>query len=138
MINIIKYRGTYRVLMQEKTTNENDTYLKCKSNTHIYRYNDTMLAIQFNSNGYANNRVKDFKSKGVELQKFVQGDNESVYLFYEKDLSKVADILKPRVKGANKTHKITKKKELSEEQRQKLRDRMIVMRKKGLLEKKQK
>lgn len=124
--------------MQEKTTNENDTYLKCKSNTHIYRYNDTMLAIQFNSNGYANNRVKDFKSIGVELQKFVQGDNESVYLFYEKDLSKVADILKPRVKGANKTHKIIKKKELSEEQRQKLRNRMIMMRKKGLLEKKQK
>ena len=83
-------------------------------------------------------KPKDFKSKGVELQKFVQGDNESVYLFYEKDLSKVADILKPRVKGANKTHKITKKKELSEEQRQKLRDRMIMMRKKGLLEKKQK
>lgn len=120
--------------MTERTTNEDDTYLKCRSNTYIYRYSEDVLAIQFSSTGYKNNRLKDFKSTGINVQPFVIGDFESVYLFYEKDIHKVVEILKPITRGANKSPK-QRKREITEEQRQKLRERMKQMREKGLLEK---
>jgi hypothetical protein len=68
---------------------------------------------------YANNRVAELQDAGVQLTLFQDGDNESVYLFPESDLSKVANIVKAK-----------KKKILSEEQKEVLRERILNAREK--------
>jgi hypothetical protein len=123
---VIKYRGIYRVFLQqnpktgEYTPNQDDTYLKCKNNVHIFRYNKDTLAVQFNSNKYRNNRLAEFTESGIDMKLFVSGNTESVYLFDEKDLVFVANILRPIIKGKDKNPK-KRTRNITEEQRQKLR-----------------
>jgi hypothetical protein len=137
--HINKYRGTYRVYREldnneQLTTNDDATYIKCKSTVIIYRYNSDILAVQFNSTGYKNNRIKELSDVGVCLTTLQSGDNESVYLFKESDFNKVAEILKPQTKGAKKSPTSCAKKpkrELTEEQREVLRTRMKLIREKS-------
>ena len=104
------------------TTNEDDLYLRCKNHVHIYRFSKDKLAVQFNSNEYRNNRLRELTDLDVELELFVSGDQESVYIFDEKDLLIVASILKPIVKGKDKNPK-KRTINLTDEQRQQLRER---------------
>lgn len=140
---MLKYRGQFRVFMPKTkdgnfTTNDDDTYLKCKSNTEIYRYNENTLAIYFQSVIYAKNRIKDLLDLGVHLTKFMQGSNESIYLFPESQIELVAEILKPTIKGKNKSPKAGQRKvNLSEEQKEVLRKRMEILRKNKLSRKNQ-
>lgn len=116
------------------TENEYDTYLKCKSKVTIFRYNSDTLAILFPSRTYKNNKINELSGVGIHLIKFCSGEDESVYLFNEYDLPKVAEILKPITKGANKSPTSCakkKKREMSEEQREVLRQRMILIRAKS-------
>lgn len=123
---MIKYRGVYRVYLQQDrngkyTPNENDTYLKCKNSVHIYRFSKDKLAIQFNSNEYRNNRLRDLSELGISMELFVSGDSESVYLFDEKDLLIVASIVKPIIKGKDQNPK-KRTVNITEERRQQLRE----------------
>ena len=132
---MIKYRGQYRVFMPldnkgNSTENTNDTYLQSRQ-VEIYRYNSELLAVMFKSNGYCNNRLKDFNEAGVQLTILQDGDDERVYTFKESDFDKVAKILKLTTKGKNKSPVVKankKKRELSEEQLKVLRERLERMR----------
>lgn len=121
---MLKYNDKYFVLKQKlpngkPSPNKNDNYIQCKKNgdnyIQIYRYNKDTLAVMFWSVGVANNRIKELNEKGVDIKLFVLGDDESIYLFHEKDLKKVAKVV-----GARKRTK----RELTEEQREELRERL--------------
>ena len=132
---MIKYRGRFRVFMPldnkgNSTENQNDTYLQSRQ-VEIYRYSSELLAVMFKSNGYCNNRLKDFNDMGVQLTILQDGDDERVYTFKESDFDKVAKILKLTTKGKNKSPVVKankKKRELSEEQLKVLRERLERMR----------
>jgi viroplasmin and RNaseH domain-containing protein len=122
--NIKKYKDTYKVIQQKDlngkpTTNRDDTYIPCAKGVEIYRYNQNTLAVSFCTSQYTNNRINDLKNVGVILTKLQLGNDESTYLFPESDLEKVADIVKAR-----------KRKQLSDEQKEKLRQRILDAREK--------
>lgn len=102
-----KYIGTYRVFHAidlnagRASSNDNDTYLKGKYNTEIYRYDDDTLAIYFVATNTVNNVLPKLQELGVHLTKYLEGDSESIYLFPEKDIHKVHTILKFQTKGKN-------------------------------------
>lgn len=93
----------HEINMETGRPSDNDfaTFLKGRYNTEIYRYDGKILAIYFSSNRTVNNLIPLFKELGVKLTKESEGDFESVYLFSEKDISKVAKILKFQTKGKN-------------------------------------
>lgn len=122
--NIKKYKDTYKIVQQKdldskSTTNKEDTYIPCAKGVQIYRYNKDTLAVSFLTSQYAKNRLSDLTSVGVTLTNLQLGDNESSYLFPESDLGKVADIVKAR-----------KRRKLNEEQKEKLRQRILAAREK--------
>lgn len=88
----------------------------------IYRYSDSLLAVSFLTTGYKNNRIKELKDINVKVTLFVQGDDESTYLFKEVDLDKVAEIVKAR-----------KRRLLTEEQKEVLRNRLLKLHEKDVL-----
>jgi 16S rRNA U1498 N3-methylase RsmE len=113
VVTIIKYRGTYRIFMPidskgKPTKNENDTYVKGKYKTEVYRYNKNTLAVQFMTTESAKITIQKLSELGVNLTNFIQGDFESVYLFPEKDLDKVNSVLKFQKKGAKISPKSVK------------------------------
>lgn len=106
MIATDKYVGTYRVFQAINldgtlSKNEDDTYLKCKYNTQVYRYNKDTLAILFVANRTVKNMLPVLKKAGVHLRLHTKGDYESTYLFPEEELEKLAKIMKPITKGKN-------------------------------------
>lgn len=122
--NIKKYKDTYKIVQQKdldskSTTNKEDTYIPCAKGVQIYRYNKDTLAVSFLTSQYAKNRLSDLTSVGVTLTNLQLGDNESSCLFPESDLGKVADIVKAR-----------KRRKLNEEQKEKLRQRILAAREK--------
>ncbi len=113
---MLKYKDTYYII-KSKTENKDDNYIPCrKSKAQIYRYSSDLLAIQFNSNGITNNRIKELTELGVQLTIIQCGDNERVYTFSEFDLNKVADIVSAKKKI---------KRELTDEQREIMRQNFI-------------
>jgi len=121
---MLKYKDTYFVDKQKDSTgkpssNRDDNYIRCKAKVQIYRFNPFTLAIQFNTTGYANNRLKELSAIGIYLKPYQIGDNEQTYLFPESDLNKVADIVKAKKRI---------KRELTDEQRNVLRDRLANVR----------
>ena len=121
---MLKYNDKYFVLKQKfpngkPSQNKDDNYIQCKKNgdnyIQIYRYNESTLAVLFWTTEIANSRTKQLKENGVNIKPFVIGKSESVYLFPEKDLKKVAKVV-----GARKRTK----RELTEEQREELKERL--------------
>ena len=47
------------------------------------------------------NVIPQLEELGAKLELFVEGNSEAVYLFPEKQISLVAEIMKPMVKGKN-------------------------------------
>jgi len=122
---MLKYKDTYFVAKQKDSTgkpsiNKDDNYIRCKRGVQIYRYNPSTLAIQFNTNGYTKNRLKELSDIEVHFTSLQCGDNEQTYTFPEADLSKVADIVKAKKRI---------KRDLTDEQRNILRDRLANARK---------
>ena len=122
---MLKYKDTYfigKVKDSEGkvTSNKDDCYIRCKKNVHIFRYNSDTLSVMFWTNKYTNNRIKELSDVNIQLKPFQIGDNEQVYLFSESDLTKVADVVmaKKRIK-----------RNLTEEQREVLRERIMNARK---------
>lgn len=122
--NIKKYKDTYKIVQQKdldskSTTNKEDTYIPCAKGVQIYRYNQDTLAVSFLTSQYAKNRINDLATMGIILTKLQLGDDESTYLFPEADFGKVANVVKAR-----------KRRQLSEEQKEKLRQRFLAVREK--------
>ena len=116
---MIKYKDTYKVVKTKdqngKFKNPDDTYIPSK-NAQIYRFNADTLAIMFFTRQYAKNRVNDLNNVGVVLKLLQIGDDEQTYTFPESDFNIVAEICKAR-----------KKKVLSDETKEKLRNRLLAM-----------
>lgn len=122
---MLKYKDTYFIgkpkdLEGKVTSNKDDNYIRCKKNVQIFRFNSDTLAVMFLTNRYANNRLQELSDTNVQMKPFQIGDNEQVYLFPESDLSKVADVVmaKKRIK-----------RNLTDEQREVLRERIMNARK---------
>jgi hypothetical protein len=115
-----KYKEDYYIYKQKDnndnyTCNKEDNYIKCKNNIQIYRYNTETLVVQFSSNGVANNRIKELSALGIELTPFQIGDNERTFKFSEDFFPIVADVVKAKKRI---------KRDLTEEQRKVLKERM--------------
>lgn len=119
MIIIHKYKNNYKVYIEKdiygKSVNKDDSYILCKNLVKIYRFNLNTLTIQFNSNRYANNRLKELSAQNIHLKPFQIGDNEQTYFFSESDFNKVAEVVKAKKRI---------KRYLTDEQREVLRQRM--------------
>lgn len=111
---MLKYKDTYYII-KSKTENKLDNYIPCKHKVQIYRYSLSLLAIQFNTNKYANARIKELNDIGIYLNTIQRGDDEQVYTFNELDFDKVAEIVKAKKRI---------KRKLTEEQREELRVRL--------------
>ena len=101
-----QYIGTYRVFQAidnsgKSSSNSNDTFLKCRYSSQIYRWNNKTLVLYLTSTNTVNNVMPKLKEEGVKLTLHTEGDTEYVYLFPEKDIEKVASIMKPQIKGKN-------------------------------------
>lgn len=110
----LKYKENYYIY-KVKSENKDDVYILCKKKVQIYRYSSSLLAIQFNSNKYANIKIKELNNNGVQLTILQRGDDEQVYTFYESDFSIVADIVKAKKRV---------KRDLTDEQRKILSNRI--------------
>ena len=113
------YKDQYIVKKQIDSSNKDDNFVKCKKGVEIYRYNSNTLCVLFLTNKYAKLRITECSAEGLSLTPFQIGDDEQTYIFPESELNTVAKICKARVKV---------KKDLTEEQREVLRQRMMSIR----------
>ena len=99
------YIGTYRVFPAvdletgKASSNKDDTYLKTKYKSQIYRHTKSKLALLLTTGNSIKNVPPQLEQAGVKLILHFDGDCEAIYLFSEKDMDKVAKIMKPQVKG---------------------------------------
>ncbi len=98
-----KYINKYRVLQEinletkKPTTNNSDTFLICKNNIQIFRYDKDNLSIYFPT---TNSRLKyEPLLKKFKIELLSDGDFESTFLFKEINFLEVAEIVKPQTKG---------------------------------------
>ncbi len=105
--NMHKYIGIYRVFQsvdydtKKSSCNSDDTFLICKNNVEIFRYDEDNLVIYFPTTNSRKKFISELKKSKIKLTLFCEGDFESTYLFNEKDMLKVCNIVKPQVKGKN-------------------------------------
>jgi len=85
----------------ELSPNQEDNYLLGKYKTQVYRFSKDKLAILFQSSQTVNNIIPQLKELGVTLELYVEGEQESIYLFNEKDMSKIHSVIKFQIKGKN-------------------------------------
>lgn len=118
---MLKYKDTYKVIKVKdkngKHVNLDDNYIPCqRKGVEIYRYSSDKLAIQFNSNIYAKNRIKELADIGIQLTTLQRGDNEHVYTFKESDFKKVTRICKAKRKV---------QRNFTDEQKQQIKERLM-------------
>jgi hypothetical protein len=152
---MLSYRNKYRVVSEfDRTTlqpNKEDLYIYCSNGGQIFRYNNDTLA--YYRNGVLSSKLI---SKLDELKINYQNKTQSEVLIYfdEKDLDKLVEVFNIRTSGASispysqKNLKLFKwfrdnedmyrkqgllnenKRELTDEEREVLRQRMILAREK--------
>ena len=150
-----KYRGKYRVVCEFNRNNleaiKDDNYIFCSNSGQIYRYNSNTL-IYYRENGQVSQELlKKLDEAKVTYENKTLSETE-IY-FSEKDLAKTVDIFKIRTSGASynpssvrnlKLFKwfteneqwykdngfIQEKREMSDEDKQVLVERMKLARKK--------
>jgi hypothetical protein len=86
-----KYIKSKYVVLQEE--NGQETYLSCRGNAEIYRYNDDILCLY----------TPFISSKIIKAMQNIQtdcikGDCECIFYFKESDLSKVDKVIKIKTK----------------------------------------
>jgi hypothetical protein len=128
---MLKYRGTYRVLYEcdVRTGKPTEfTYIPCiiKKGTNICRHSTTMLNAYIPSMKIILSLLREYPDIFALYQ---DGHSEGTIIFNELNITKVAEILKAKVMGKNMSAKPKKKMNISEEQRNKLRDNMAMVRK---------
>jgi hypothetical protein len=152
---MIGYRNTYRVVAEfDRTTlqpNKEDIYIYCSNGGQIYHYNEDTLV--YYRDGVLSSRLLE-KLDELKIDYENKTQSEVLIYFKEKDLDKLVDIFSIRTSGASispysqKNLKLFKwfrdnedsyrekgllnenKRELSEEEREVLRQRMIMAREK--------
>lgn len=108
-----KYVGKYRVrtkIDKENNFSENqdDTYIRGKNHSEVYRYGDNIIAIYFPSSIFANKFQKQFyKFLTPESQAYIESEQnkddltgEQVFYIHEKYLNEVSDFLSLETFGA--------------------------------------
>lgn len=128
---MLKYRGTYRVLYETDVRTGaacEFTFVPCRiaKGANICRHGEETLNAYIPSIKIIRRLLKEYPEL---FTKFQIGDKEGTILFKESDMGKVESLLKPRVLGKNVSPRPKKKRNLSEEQRQVLSDRMKSMNK---------
>lgn len=131
VIEIQKYIGTYRVFAEPDLTtgkaskNEDDTYLKGKYKSQIYRYDENNLCIYFPSGKSSTNIVlPQLDDMGVKYDLYIEAETELIYIVSEKDIHKVNEVLHFSTKGKNvqaksvKTARAILKKQEKEKEKQ--------------------
>lgn len=99
-----KYIGTYRVFPEvDLITGKpvDDLYLKGRYDVRVSGYSKDEMSILFLFNQTVNKLLPELKKLKIELYKLSEGDSESIYVFKEKDLDKVAPVLKLQIRGKN-------------------------------------
>ena len=135
---MLKYRGQFRVLWETDTRTGQAaefTFVPCRirKGAVIYRFNDNILAVYIPGSRTANRLLQEHSDI---FRAFQMGDIEIILFFSEKDIKKAAAILKARIQGKNKSPKPKRKRTLTEEQKNVLRERLAKARlNKSLLEK---
>lgn len=151
-----KYRGKYRVVCEFDIETlepiKESTYIFCANGGEIYRYSDTMLGYYRNAS-LSNKLLEKLDNAKVNYINKAIGNGETTIYFNESDLDKVVDIFHIRTSGVNtapysnrnlhlfkwyKDNKeyydskgLPKKREMSEEQKKALVERMKVAREKN-------
>ena len=100
------YVGQYRVTCEFawdtlKPTNGDDPYIACRGEGKIYRWGDDILVY---SVGKRKNKAlfATLKDEGIELVgEALEGEFDTDFSFYERDLHKVAKIVGALTKGAD-------------------------------------
>lgn len=108
------YVGRFRVRSPKKndgtfTENLDDTYVVCKNNVEMYRYNDNILALYIptarTSNKlqkelwhYLTNETKEMITYEIKRDNKLSG--EWVFYFEEKYIDLIAKMIKPKIGGA--------------------------------------
>lgn len=151
-----KYRGEYRVVCEFNRKNlepiKEDNYIFCSNNGQIYRYNSDTL-VYYRENGQVSKELLN-KLDEANITYSNKTVSEALIYFSEKDLHKTVDIFKIRTSGASynpssvKNLKLFKwftnneqqyrdngfiqaKRELSDEEKQVLVERMKLAREKN-------
>ena len=142
-----KYRGKYRVVCEFSIDTlepiKESTYIFCANGGEIYRYNDNTLAYYRNSI-LVKSLLEKLDNANVNYINKAIGNGETLIYFDESDLDKTIDIFHIRTSGVNiapysirnlhlfkwyKENKeyydskgLPKKREMSEEQKQNMRE----------------
>jgi hypothetical protein len=153
---MLKYRNTYRVVVEfDRTTlepsNKEDLYIYCSNKGQIYRYDKNTLA--YYRDGVLSARLLE-KLDSLNIKYDNKTQSEVLIYFKEEDLDKVVDVFGIRTSGASispysqknlrlfkwfrdneDTYRkqglfVENKRELSEEEREVLRERMRIAREK--------
>ncbi|ELU5588402.1 hypothetical protein [Clostridium perfringens] len=146
------YVGKYRVVCEfcRETLKpcKEDNYIYCSNKGQIYRFNDEVLVYYREGKNIAKLMIKNILEKGIEVISDNSTRDDIMFKFYEKDIDKIAKIVRARTVGANikptskrnlKLFKwfndnedfyiekglYSKQIELSEAEREELRNRMI-------------
>lgn len=99
-----KYIGKYRVLCErdletnKPINNGENTYIKCKKNAQVYRYNDEVLVLYVPSRPTA---LYYEKCLNNACFRYDYSDYEGQFYFYEENIDKVMEVCKPFVSGKN-------------------------------------
>jgi hypothetical protein len=153
---MLKYRNTYRICCEfDRTTlepsNKEDLYIYCSNKGQIYRYNESTLV--YYRDGILSTRLLE-KLDNLKIKYDNKTQSEVLIYFKEEDLDKVVDVFSIRTSGASispyskknlrlfkwfrdneDTYRkqgliVENKRELSEEEREVLRERMRIAREK--------
>lgn len=151
------YVGKYRVVCEFCRATlkpcKEDNYIYCANKGQIYRFNDEVLVYYREGRNCSKVIINNIVAKGIKIISNDSTSDDVMFKFYEKDIDKIAKILEARTTGAdinpaskrnlklfkwfkdNKDSYIEKgiyikPKELSEEEREVLRNRMIKNREK--------
>ena len=121
----------YRQLNQDNSPSSNidDNYIRAKAHSQIYRYSypisenlsENILAMYLPSGKSTSNIViPKIKELGVEINPFIETDNEEIWHFKEIDIHKVNEVMGFLTKGKNEQLK-----NKIREQKQKLKEEKL-------------
>lgn len=102
-----KYIGKYRILPEVGERNgkpemlKENLYIPCYKGSQIYHYGGKTLAIYIDNVTTAKRWFGEGKGLFEVLNNDPMETGEIIFLFQEKDMEKVAKIVKPMVKGRN-------------------------------------
>jgi hypothetical protein len=99
-----KYVGKYRVVCEFCRITlkplEGDTYIYCANGGQIYRYNKHILVYYRPGKNKADKTIKSLIGMGIEVINDYSTPEDLLLYFYEKDISRIAEVFKARTLGA--------------------------------------